>query len=175
MRSSLDPVSNDGHASVRRRSRRRAFETETPGRVIVLPRAGAPFRRTIRRVALLSALLIAAGGYVHLCLYRHGYRTIPKIGVGFLLTVIASGVLAVGLVVLRGGANRLVRLAGMTLSAGTLVVSRTPAGLFNFREVGFHPSPQAALAVLTEGSALLLLLITFVMERTSLPPRRVYR
>ena len=71
-----------------------------------------------------------------------------------------------------------VRLAGMTLSAGTLVafaVSRTPAGLFNFREVGFHPSPQAALAVLTEGSALLLLLITFVMERTSLPSRRVHR
>ena len=92
--------------------------------------------------------------------------------------MIASGVLALGLVVLRGGANRLVRLAGIALSAGTLVafaVSRTPAGLFNFREVGFHPSPQAALAVLTEGGALLLLLITFVMERTSLPPRRVHR
>src|SRR5438093_5620440 len=108
MRSSLDPVSNDGHVSVRRTSKRRAFGTETPGRVLVLPRARTPFRRTIRRVALLSALLIAGGGYVHLCLYRHGYRTIPKIGVGFLLTVIASGVLALGLVVLRGGANRLV-------------------------------------------------------------------
>jgi hypothetical protein len=178
MRSSLDPVSNDGHVSVSRRSKRRAFGAGTSGRVIVLPRARAPLRRRIRWVALLSALLIAAGGYVHLCLYRHGYRTIPKIGVGFLLTVIVSGALAVGLVVLRGGANRLVRLAGIALSAGTLVafaVSRTPAGLFNFREVGFHPSPQAALAVLTEGSALLLLLITFVMERTSLPPRRVHR
>jgi hypothetical protein len=178
MRSSLDPVSNDGHMSVRRSSKRRAFGAGTPGRIIVLPQARVPFRRRIRWVASLSALLIAAGGYVHLCLYRHGYRTIPKIGVGFLLTVIASGVLALGLVVLRGGANRLVRLAGIALSAGTLVafaVSRTPAGLFNFREVGFHPSPQAALAVLTEGSALLLLLITFVMERTSLPHRRVHR
>jgi hypothetical protein len=178
MRSSLDPVNNDGHVSVRRRSRHRTFGPGTPGRIIVLPRARAPFRRRIRSVALLSAVLIAAGGYVHLCLYRHGYRTIPKIGVGFLLTVIASGVLALGLVVLRGGANRLVRLAGIALSTGTLVafaVSRTPGGLFNFREVGFHPSPQAALAVLTEGSALLLLLITFVMERTSLPPGHVHR
>jgi hypothetical protein len=98
--------------------------------------------------------------------------------VGFLLTVIASGILAIGLVVLRGGGNRLARVAGMALSAGTLVafaVSRTPAGLFNFREVGFHPAPQAALAVITEGSALLLLLTTFAMERTSLPPRRVHR
>jgi len=134
--------------------------------------------RLFRAFAIVTAALVATGGYVHFCLYRHGYRTIPKIGVGFLLTVFASGVLALGLVVLRGGANRLVRLAGMTLSAGTLVafaVSRTPAGLFNFREVGFHPSPQAALAVLTEGSALLLLLITFAMERTSPPPRRVHR
>jgi len=178
MRSSLDPVSNDGQVSAGRRSKRRAYGTDTPGRVIVLPQARTPFRRTIRWVALGSALLIAAGGYVHLCLYRHGYRTIPKIGVGFLLTVIASGVLALGLVLVRGGANRLVRLAGIALSAGTLVafaLSRTPAGLFNFREVGFHPSPQAALAVLTEGGALLLLLITFVMERTSLHFRHVHR
>ena len=75
MRSSVDPVSNDGHVSVRRRSKRE-FGAGTPGRIIVLPRARAPFRRRIRWVALLSALLIAAGGYVHLCLYRHGYRNV---------------------------------------------------------------------------------------------------
>ena len=65
MRSSVDPVSNDGHVSVRRRSKRE-FGAGTPGRIIVLPRARAPFRRRIRWVALLSALLIAAGGYVPL-------------------------------------------------------------------------------------------------------------
>jgi hypothetical protein len=125
--------------------------------------------RQIRWLAHASALLIAVGGYVHLCLYRHGYRTIPTIGVSFLLTVIASGLLALGLLVLRGRGDRLVRLAGIALSAGTLAafaLSRTSAGLFNFREIGFQPSPQAALAVLTEGSALLLLLGTFAMERT---------
>ena len=123
----------------------------------------------------VSALLIAAGGYLHLCLYRRGYRTIPTIGTAFLLTVIASGVLALGLLVLRGFPNRLARLGGIALSAGTLVafaISRTPAGLFNFREVGFQPSPQAALAVVTEGSALLLLLISFAIERSALPRRR---
>jgi hypothetical protein len=175
MRSPLDPASRNGHVSVRPGPRRGTPETETPARIIAFPTAGARLRRRIRWVAWLSAFLIAAGGYIHLCLYRHGYRTIPKIGVGFLLTVIASGVLALGLVVVRGHANRLARAAGMALSAGTLVafaISRTPAGLFNFREVGFQPSPQAALAVVTEGSALLLLLISFAIERLALPRRR---
>jgi hypothetical protein len=178
MRSPLDPVGSNGHESVRSPSTLRTIGSETPARIIVFPPARARFPMRIRWVAWLSALLIAAGGYVHLCLYRHGYRTIPKIGVGFLLTVIASGVLSLGLVALRGDANRLARLAGLALSAGTLVafaVSRTPAGLFNFREVGFHPSPQAALAVISEGSALLLLLTTFVMESASLHPRRAHR
>jgi hypothetical protein len=178
MRSPLESASSNGHESPRTRSTLRTIESETPARIIVLPQARAGFPRRIRWIAWLSAFLIAAGGYVHLCLYRHGYRTIPKIGVGFLLTVFASGVLALGLVALRGDANRLARLAGMALSAGTLVafaISRTPAGLFNFREVGFHPAPQAALAVITEGTALLLLLATFVMEGTPLLPRRVHR
>jgi hypothetical protein len=178
MRSPLESASSNGHESARTRSTLRTIQTETPARIIVLPQARARLPRRIRLIAWLSAFLIAAGGYVHLCLYRHGYRTIPKIGVGFLLTVFASGVLALGLVALRGDANRLARLAGMALSAGSLVafaISRTPAGLFNFREVGFHPSPQAALAVITEGTALLLLLTTFVMEGTPLLPRRVHR
>jgi hypothetical protein len=42
-------------------------------------------RRLFRALGVATALLVATGGYVHFCLYRHGYRTIPKIGVGFLL------------------------------------------------------------------------------------------
>jgi hypothetical protein len=173
MRSPLDPAGPNGHPSPGSPAKLRATRTDTPAPVIVMPLVRARFRR-VRRVVWLSALLLAAGGYVHLCLYRHGYRTIPKIGVGFLLTVIVSGVLTVALLVLHGHANRLARLAGMALSAGTLVafaISRTPAGLFNFREIGFHPSPQAGLAVITEGGALILLVATFVMERTWLAPR----
>jgi hypothetical protein len=178
MRSPLDPAGKNGQLSTDPRAGPRTSGTETSARIIIMPSAGTAIRRRIRWVVQLSALLIAAGGYIHLCLYRHGYRTIPKIGVGFLLTVIASGILVPALLVLRGRANRLIRLAGIALATGALVafaISRTPAGLFNFREVGFQPSPQAALAVLTEGGALLLLLATLVMERTALPRRRSIR
>src|SRR6476660_143645 len=150
MRSSLDPVSNDGHVSVRRRSRRRAFEAGMPGRIIVLPRARTPFRRRIRSVALLSALLIAAGGYVHFCLYRHGYRTIPKIGVGLLLQTVTSGIVVVALLLGPHRVARITRVAHVTdrlagamtelaaaaLAMGTLAafaLTRTPGGLFNFQ------------------------------------------
>jgi hypothetical protein len=30
-----------------------------------------------RRLSIASAGLILAGGYVHFCLYRHGYQFIP--------------------------------------------------------------------------------------------------
>jgi len=161
MQASKEPNGGNDHA------RRTALR-------LIVGSVGGSTRRGIRRVGWASALLIAAGGYVHLCLYRHGYRTIPTIGVAFLLTVIASGILALALAVLRGTANRLARLGGLTLSAATLVafaLSRTPSGLFNFREAGFRPAPQAALAIITEGGALILLVATFVMEQIS-PARR---
>ena len=44
---------------------------------------------------------IVVGGYVHYCLYRHGYRSIPKIGVGFLLQVLSSAVVAGALLIGR--------------------------------------------------------------------------
>jgi hypothetical protein len=118
-----------------------------------------------RRSLWVAAALIAVGGYVHLCLYRHGYKTIPKIGAGFLLNVIASALIAVALLVRR---DALIRLAGIGLSSGTLLLfglTRTPAGLFNFREVGFQPSPQAPIAFAVETTALLLLLSSFALDR----------
>ena len=57
-------------------------------------------RRLLRGFGIATAVLVAAGGYVHYCLYRHGYRTIPKIGVGFLLQAVTS--VAVVLALLMG-------------------------------------------------------------------------
>src|SRR5438552_18180968 len=87
---------------------------------------------------------IVVGGYVHYCLYRHGYRSIPKIGIGFLLQVLSSafvaGALPIGreraldlghLIVRRTAAGRLAR---RLLGNGPLApfgLTRTPAGLFN--------------------------------------------
>jgi predicted lipoprotein with Yx(FWY)xxD motif len=77
--------------------------------------------------------LLAATGAIHLDLYLTGYRTIPTIGVLFLLQVIAAFVLAV--VVLLG--SRLGAVAGALFSLGTLggYLLSIWFGLFSFREV----------------------------------------
>jgi len=123
---------------------------------------------------IATAALVAAGGYVHLCLYRHGYRTIPKIGVGFLAQVVTSAIVIVALVM---GPHRVARLAGAAhvsdrsagfltglaaaaLAAGTLVafaLTRTPGGLFNFQERGLQPAPQALIALVAEIGVLVVL------------------
>jgi len=125
-------------------------------RVVTTVRSG----RVSRTFGVATAALVATGGYVHFCLYRHGYRTIPKIGVGFLLQVVTSAVVVAALLI---GPHRVARLAGVAhlsdrlagiltglasaaLAAGTLAafaLTRTPAGLFNFQERGLQPAPQA--------------------------------
>ena len=119
----------------------------------------------------LAAALIGAGGYLHYCLYRNGYRAIPTIGTAFLLQVITSALVAVALVAPLGfrihagrvgvGAPTIVRLAGIGISIGTLVafvLSRLPGGIFNFQEQGFQPAPQSLITLLTEAGAVLVLL-----------------
>ena len=61
-----------------------------------------------RLPTVVSALLILAGGYVHFCLYRHGYRFIPKIGFSFLLQSTSSALLA-GALLFSGGRIRIAR------------------------------------------------------------------
>lgn len=121
-------------------------------------------RRMFRAFAIATAALVAAGGYVHFCLYRHGYRTIPKIGVGFLLQIVTSAVVVMALLVgphLVGRvahvndqlAGTLTGMAAAALATGTLVafaLTRTPGGLFNFQERGLQPAPQAMIALVAE-------------------------
>ena len=113
---------------------------------------------------LAGAGLLAAGGWVHWCLYRHGYRAIPGIGPLFLLNALTSLALAV-LVALRR--ELLVRLAGLLLAATSLaafVASRT-VGLFSFRERGLQPAPQAPLVLAVEVLALMVLAATCRWDR----------
>ena len=134
-------------------------------------------RETVRALDLGAAVLVAAGGYLHFCLYRNGYRTIPTIGTAFLLQVIASSLVALALVLpihfaIRIGRHRLrastgIRLAGIGLSAGTLVaflLSRLPGGIFNFEERGLQPAPQSLITLVAEGGAVLLLAAGLVLE-----------
>jgi hypothetical protein len=97
-------------------------------------------------------------------LYRHGYRTIPKIGIGFLLQVVASVIVAAALI---AGPQRIARLAAAALAAGTLVafaLTRTPDGLFNFQERGLQPAPQALIALVAEVGVLLVVAGWLVAE-----------
>jgi hypothetical protein len=126
-------------------------------------------RRLFRVFGVGTAALVATGGYVHFCLYRHGYSSIPKIGVGFALQVVSS-VLVVALLlgphvvsrvahVTDRTAGTLTGLAAAGLAAGTLVafaLTRTPGGLFNFQERGLQPSPQALIALLAESGVLVV-------------------
>jgi plastocyanin len=116
------------------------------------------------RIAAAIALLI--GGLVHLQLYFRGYRSIDKIGPSFLLNAIASGVVAAVLVARR---EWLVRLAGMGVAAATIVASiiaHEGNGLFNFREHGLKPSPEAMIALVAEIAVIVLLAATFLPSLT---------
>lgn len=139
-------------------------------------------RATIaRRLSIASAGLLLVGGYVHLCLYRHGYRFIPKIGVSFVLQAVSSLVLA-GALLLKGGRihvgrhsvalPQLTRFSAVGLSLGTLAalgIAHTPGGLFMFREIGLRPAPQTLIAIVAESAAALLLGLAMFQGQRATP------
>jgi hypothetical protein len=162
---------------------RRADRTAQTGARIRQPETASPHQpnRAIiaRRLSVASAALLLAGGYVHFCLYRHGYRFIPKIGASFLLQAGTSAVLAAALLV-RGGRLRLghhsvalaqvTRLMAIGLSLGTLAalgIAHTPGGLFQFREIGLRPAPQTLVAIVAESLAALLLGVAMLEGRAT--------
>ncbi|MDQ1365830.1 MAG: hypothetical protein QOE57_1872 [Acidimicrobiaceae bacterium] len=132
---------------------------------------------TARRLSVVAAFLTVTGGYIHLCLYRHGYRFIPKIGVSFLLQFTSSAVLAGALLVkgrrLRLGRrsvamSQLTRLSAIGLSVGTLAalgVAHTPGGLFQFHEIGLRPAPQSLIAIVAESFATVVLVVAMIEAR----------
>jgi hypothetical protein len=137
-------------------------------------RAGPSRARGAPQYAAGAALVV--GGYVHFCLYRHGFRAIPTVGTGFLLQALASVAIA-GALITRDRIVRLgrvvvrsslaVRLAGIAVSLGTLAafgLSQTPMGIFNFRERGLEPAPQALVALLAEVTAVVMLTTTLVLD-----------
>ena len=123
---------------------------------------------------MLAAALVLAGGVVHLRLWNDGYKDVPDIGRAFLLNVVGSAAVAVVLVVWR---HRLVPLAALGLVNGTLLafaLSRTNDGIFDFREYGWNPSPDAALALVFELAAAAVLLVLLVLERHDDSPAPTY-
>jgi hypothetical protein len=127
-------------------------------------------RSTVVAVAFrlgISASL-AVSGVIHAYLYVNGYRDIPTIGPAFLAQAIVFCVLA--LLILAGGPDWLRWVAGV-LSAGALIafaLSRT-VGLFGFTELGWNPSPQAAVSVIVEVLTVVFVAASVLSSRTNAP------
>ena len=114
----------------------------------------------ILRIAAAVAILIA--GLIHLDLYFDGYRAIPDIGRSFMLNAVASAVIAAAVAARR---EWFVRAAGIGYAVATIIafaLSRRGDGLFDFREQGLNPSPQAGLSLFVEIAAIVLLAATFI-------------
>ena len=95
---------------------------------------------------LPTAALLCVSGYVHLDLWRDGYRFIDNVGVLFLLTAITAGALAVAVLV-RPGRLVLLAVAGFSATAlGGLLLSRTEIGILGYTEPGWSPDATATLA-----------------------------
>lgn len=114
---------------------------------------------------LVVPLCLTTGGYIHAQLYIRGYHAIPYIGTSFLWDAAASFAVAALLLVANPAILRLAA-AGLCLSGlGGFTVSRT-IGLFGFTERGWQPAPQAQLSVLAWSTALVLLVIPVIKQRT---------
>jgi hypothetical protein len=118
-----------------------------------------------RVLRIVAAALVAAGGIVHLKLWSDGYRDIDKIGPSFLLNGLASLAVAVALVVWRHWIPVLAALAVVDATLLAFGLSRTSRGIFDFVELGWNPSPEAAIALVVELAAVVALCVLLVMGR----------
>lgn len=106
---------------------------------------------TARLTRSLAAVLLLAGGVIHLELWRGGYRNVPKIGPLFLANFVGSIVLAAAVLVSRRAS---VAVGGIVFAAGALaalVLSRT-VGVFGFTETVW--TSQAVRTLATESGAI---------------------
>jgi plastocyanin len=131
-----------------------------------------------RIIRIIAAALVLGAGLVHLELYFSGYRSVPNANLGrsFILNAVAAAVIAIALV---ARPDKLIRVAGIAYAAGTLgafALSRTDKGIFGFTEHGLNPTPRGAIALICEIGAIVLLVLTFVLDRrvatADRPPER---
>ena len=111
-----------------------------------------------RMLRLLGAVLVLIGGAVHLKLNLDDYGT-EDIARTFAANALVSALVAAYLV-LRD--DIVGPLAGIAVSVGTLIgfgLSRQGDGILDFRETGFNPSPEAALTVVVEVLAVIVLAV----------------
>ena len=117
-----------------------------------------------RVLRLLGAVLVLAGGAIHLWLNLDDYGN-GDILKAFALNAAASALVAAWLVIRD---DVLGPIAGLALSVGSLgafAMSRRGDGILDFREVGWNPSPEAVITVAVEAAAIVVLTLALVQMR----------
>lgn len=115
-----------------------------------------------------AAVLVAAGGAVHLSLYLDGYQSIPRVGPLFLANVVAAVLIAIALAARPIGIVALAAAGFAMASLASFGLSRT-VGLLGFREAGLDVRSAATLAV--EALTLSVLGLWFLSTRPTTPAR----
>lgn len=140
--------------------------------------------RIVGGAAVVAAIAVAVGGYLHLEIWKGGYRYAP-VKEMFLLNVGLSGAVAVALLL---HPRRLIAAAGIVLSAGSLTafaLSRGPGlpsrhGIFT--EIGLAPlnvrflgGPAAVTLLAAEAVAVVCCAVMLLVPRVSVTPARQLR
>ena len=118
---------------------------------------------------VLGALLLAGEAVVHVQQYVSVFNDVRWIGPLFLANAAAIVVVIAGMTQPR--TRRLAALAGVVISAvalGSLIVSYGQ-GLFGWQEAGFRT--PAALAMITEAGAVILLATALALEPGPMRPK----
>jgi hypothetical protein len=128
-------------------------------------------RKLVLGGRILAAVLVLIAGYLHLKLYFDSYRH-TDVGGPFLLNAAASLVVAAALILWK---NVWVPVAGLVLVNATLIgfgLSRTDRGVFGFTEKGWQPSPEAAISLVVEIAAAVVLTVLLYLELREPAPAR---
>jgi hypothetical protein len=119
-----------------------------------------------RVLRLVGALLVLAGGAIHLKLNLDDYGN-DAILVAFALNAGASALVAAYLVLRSDRLGPLAAL-GLTLgSLGAFAMSRRGDGILDFREIGWNPSPEAVVTFVVEVAAVVVLAVLFQQSRSA--------
>jgi hypothetical protein len=119
-----------------------------------------------RGLRLVGALLVLAGGAIHLKLNLDDYGN-DDILKAFAVNAAASALVAAYLVLREDVLGPIAGLALTVSSLAAFAMSRRGDGILDFREVGWNPSPEAVLTVAVEVMAVIVLALLLVQARST--------
>lgn len=115
-------------------------------------------------VRVTAAMALLAGGALHVRLAFDSYGTHDLITL-FFMNAIGSALVAAWMVCARGPYPLFAAFGIATVSLAAFGLSRVGSGVVGFRGVGLEPSPDAALTLVSEALAIVLIGASLFAER----------